>query len=564
MTTAERMDRRRFLAVAAGTAAAAGLVGCGGATKSGRAPGGKATPHAGATIRIPGNAFGFPSPFAYNGGPGYWQMSFVYDTLMWKDSTGNLMGWLASSMNRAADDVTYTFKIRPGVTWHDGKPLTAADVAFTFEYFASQTVSPLVVAQPYGVAHVSTSGTDTVVIRTAGPDVTFAEYVAGSVPIVPQHVWSKVKVAAQDMKPSILVGSGPYQVTSYNGNDGAVAYQAAKNYFLGKPFVSRIELIPMNTDFPALQGNQVDVGGWQESGGILPSELAPFRDSSTYAVQSNVGSISTALYFNLAKGGPLADVRFRRAFAMAVNRADLVNRLYGGDGVAGNPGYIPPGDPYYVNVPQYDYDVAGAKALLEGAGYRTGGNGVRTDHSGKPLAFGLLVSTGPLGVPTAELLVNALGAIGVKLTPKAVPPGPQFYGAKMSGQYDVALAGFPGPGGGGPDTDPDSMRRIFSSKAPPSLVSVTGYRNPTFDAIATEQLATFDVSKRKALIAQMQKIVADDLPALTLTYPTQYNIYRRAAFDAWYFTPGGLGPGVAGWFNKQAFITGRTSGTHIA
>lgn len=564
MTTEERMNRRRFLAVAAGTAATAGVVGCGGAAKPGRVAGSKVTPHAGGTIRIPGNAFGFPSPFAYNGGPGYWQMSFVYDTLMWKDSTGNLLGWLATSMERAPDDVTYTFKIRPGVTWHDGQPLTAADVAFTFEYFASQTISPLVVAQPYGIAHVSTSGTDTVVIRTARPDVTFPEYVAGSVPIVPQHVWSKVKVAAQDMKPSILVGSGAYQVTSYDGNDGAVAYQAANNYFLGKPFVSRIELIPMNSDFPALQGNEVDVGGWQESGGILPSELAPFKGSSAFAVQSNVGSISTALYFNLAKGGPLADVRFRRAFAMAINRPDLVTRLYGGDGVPGNPGYIPPGDPYYVSVPQYDYDVAGARALLDGAGYRTSSNGTRTDPSGTPLAFGLLFSTGPEGAPTAQLLVNDLAAIGVKLTPKAVPAGPEFYGAKMSGHYDVALAGFPGPGGGGPDADPDSMRQIFSSKAPPSLVSVTGYRNPTFDALAAEQLATFDVSKRKALIAQMQTILANDLPALTLTYPTQYNIYRPAAFDAWYFTPGGLGPGVAGWFNKQAFITGQKSGMRIA
>jgi peptide/nickel transport system substrate-binding protein len=489
-------------------------------------------------------------------------MSFVYDTLMWKDSTGNLLGWLASAMNRAADDVTYTFKLRPGVVWHDGRPLTASDVAFTFEYFAAQTLSPLVVAQPNGIAKVSVPDASTVVIRTARPDVTFPAYVAGSLPIVPRHIWSSIKSASQDMSISVLVGSGPYRVTSYNGNDGALLYQAVGDHFLGKPFVSQIQLIPVGNDFQSLQGNEVDEAGWETSGGIQPAQLAPFRDSSAYSTISSIGGFASALYWNLGKGGALADVRFRRACAMAINRADLVRILYGGDGLPGNPGFIAPGAEYHVDVPQYPFDVAGANALLDQAGYRRGSGGTRRDSSGNQLAFGLIIS--PDQAAFAQLLVNALQAIGIRLTPQALPPGPQFYGAKMSGHYDMLLSGFPGPSGGGPDTDPDVMRLIFSSQGPPNLSGATKYHNPTFDALAAQQLATFDVAARKQIVAKMQQIIANDLPVLTLTYPRQYNIARRSVFDAWYYTPGGFGPGIDSALNKQALVTGQKTGLKIS
>ncbi len=113
------MTRRTFVASSAAAAAAIYLGACGGTSS---APGRR-------TLRLAGGGFGFPSPFAYIAGPGYIQMSYLYDTLVWKDASGRIIPWLATRFARSRDGLTYTFELRSGVTWHDGRPLTAEDVA---------------------------------------------------------------------------------------------------------------------------------------------------------------------------------------------------------------------------------------------------------------------------------------------------------------------------------------------------------------------------------------------------------------------------------------------------
>ena len=100
----------------AGMAGMAALTGCGSNKTSTQAGTGRPT------LRLAGTDFGFPSPFSYQRGPGYWLMSYLYDPLLWKDSTGNLLPWLARSYQRSPDGLTYTFQLRPGVRWHDGVP----------------------------------------------------------------------------------------------------------------------------------------------------------------------------------------------------------------------------------------------------------------------------------------------------------------------------------------------------------------------------------------------------------------------------------------------------------
>jgi len=112
------IDRRTFLAGAAGAAGALYLGACGGGSgTSARA------------LHLAGGDAGFPSPFAYSRGPGYVQMSYIYDTLLWTDASGRQLPWLASRVRRSSDGLTYTFELRDNVRWHDGRPLTPADVA---------------------------------------------------------------------------------------------------------------------------------------------------------------------------------------------------------------------------------------------------------------------------------------------------------------------------------------------------------------------------------------------------------------------------------------------------
>ena len=544
------MDRRRFLALVAGTVGAAALAGCGpgrGGTSAGGRP----------TLRLAQGALGFPSPFASNGGPGYNQMSLLYDTLLWKDASGTLLPWLASAHRVSPDGLTHAFDLRQGVRWSDGEPLTADDVVFTFDYYAAQeSLSPPVLVQPpQGIAKVSAPGPGSVEIVLDQPLVTFAEHVAGALPIIPRHVWEAVGDPGAALDTAVLVGSGPYRLASYDDDGGPLLFEARDDYFLGAPFVARIEMNAAEDAFAALLSGAGDAAG---GFGLRDDVLAPFRGSGEFGVVSAQGTWANVLYFNLARETALRDVRFRRAFALAVDRTDLVTRLASGKGLPGNPGFLSPHNPFFAEVPQYGHDVAAANASLDAAGFRLGPDGVRRHPDGTPLRFELRFDGAQVAL--SEILVAALREVGVQLDPKPVQVGPELFGNKLFGGYDLAVLPFPGPAPGGPNADPDVLRVLFSSRMPPSLTGATNYVNRAFDDLAERQRVTADESERRRVVAEMQRMIADDLPVLPLFYPESFVVFRRRVLDEWYFTPGQY-PTADG--NKQLFVTGRRAGTEI-
>ena len=534
--TLRRLPRRQFLRGGMYGLAAAAVAGCVPSTTD---PGDAGS---GPTLRLPGAALGFPSPFAYIASLGYTQASFIYDTLLWKDADGELLPWLARGFERSDDGQTYAFQLREGVRWHDGRPLTAHDVVFTFRYYADNTLGPLVVVQPQGVTEVEALDDHRVRVQLVRPDNTFAEWTAGALPIVPEHVWSEVSDPAAARDRSILVGSGPYRLESYAGDGGALLYVANDDYFLGRPFVPRLEVTPVGNELTALRAGHVDAGT-TDINGARPEVLAPFRSDASFGVIENLAGFTFPLFWNLHRTGPLADGRVRRACAMAIDRDDVVARLTGGNGLPGNPGFLPPDHPFHVAVEQYPADPAGARALLDGAGYGR-------------LRFELLFP-GDL-TPLAQIVIEALGAIDVELVPRAVELGPALFARKLAGEYDMAITLYPGPSGPGPGADPDMLRLIYSSLAPSGLNHADGYANAEFDQLAQQQLSTLDDGERRRLVGRMQQIVAADVPVLPLYYSTLFHIFRRPVFDSWYWTPGGF-PSV-GPYNRHAFVTGATTG----
>lgn len=156
--------------------------------------------------------------------------------------------------------------------------------------------------------------------------------------------------------------------------------------------------------------------------------------------------------------------------------------------------------------------------------------------------------------------MGALRRVGVELRPKPVEIGPQLFGTKLFGSYDLAVLGYPGPSASGPNGDPDVLRQVFSSTLPPSLTGASGYANPEFDRLAEEQRSTFDENQRRGLVGRMQRILAEDLPIVPLFYPETVLLFRKNVLDEWYFTPGQYPTSES---NKQLFITGRKTGTEI-
>jgi len=513
------------------------------------------------TLRLPHGAFGFPSPFASNGGFGFTQMSLLYDSLLWTDGRGDVLPWLASRFDRSADDLTYTFELRPDLTWHDGRPLTADDVAFTFEYYAKLEAlpPPVLIQPPPGVASVRTKGTSTVTVTMEAPDVTFAAQVAGALPIVPEHIWSSVDDPSSAQDADLLVGSGPYQLESYEGDGSPLLYTAVDDYFLGRPFVKRIQYQEVADDFTALLAGTIDSGG---GSGVRNDVVEQFERDPSFEILTGQGATTFPLYWNLDKGGPLADVKFRQACAKAIDRKDLVARLAGGNGEPGNPGFLSPTNPFYAKVEQYAFDGRAANAMLDAAGYEQRGGDTRTGPDGDPLSFELLYGTGTGAdqTPLVELLKSALDRIGVEIKPKPAQFGPALFGTKFTGGYEMAVLAYPGPSAGGPNGDPDLLRQVFSSRTGPSLTGATGYADTEFEELAERQRTTFDAARRKDVVAKMQRIVARDLPVLPLYYPDDVQVYRKSVIDDWYFTPGQF-PTLNN--NKQLFITGVPAGTEI-
>jgi len=537
--------------------------GAGGATGTTKAPAASTAPVPRPSLKLAGGDQGFPSPFAYMRGGGLIQMSYIYDTLLWKDDSGQFIPWLATDYKRSDDALSYTFKLRDGVTWHDGQPFTADDVAFTFAYFRSQTVSPQVISQPLPtISDVTATSPKTVEFRLASPDSEFLGFGGvGSVPIVPKHIWSSIANASQQSDPAVLIGTGPYRLESYSRGQGSYLYTAYDNYFLGKPFVQRLEYRPVGdpTTGPlnSLMTGEVDAAS--PTSGARPEVLAPFTNNPDFVVlKAPPGNSGSALYWNLAKGGALADVQFRQACARAIDRQDLVKRLFGGNGTPGNPGWIPPANPYHADVEQYSFDRTAAEGMLDAAGYkRSTPQGVRQGPDGKPLSFALLV-TSPV-TPVVDLVVNALKAVGVELTPEALDT-PTFNQRVISGNSEMSLIA-----SGGMNTDHGEggyLRQVYSSKSK-TTQHAQGYKNPTVDQLIDQQAATVSDGERKKVVAQIQTMIAADLPLLPLYYADSFEIYRKAAFDQWYYTPGGVASTVPTVDNKQVFITGRKTGTTI-
>jgi peptide/nickel transport system substrate-binding protein len=514
------------------------------------------------TVRVQSwTHLGYPSPFTYTAGPGYWRMSLVFDTLLWPDSTGQQLPWLASSYRHSDDGLVHSLDLR-SVTWDDGQPLTAKDVAFTYDYYMSQTFTPLLIGVPRTKATVVPTADRTVEFRLEQPDATFVQQVLGTMPIVPEHIWSKVSDPMADFGPETLVSTGAYRLASRDEAQDTEAYVAKERYFLGAPYVGRIEMLPAADPLTAVRVGALD-GAASPAEGVRNEVLQPFRDHPEFGLVTRQAGFAFPLFFNLARGGALADRRFRQACLHALNRDDMVKRLLTGNGQPGSQGFLPPSHPDYEPATRaYPFDPAEAERLLDKAGYRRPQAGAeRTYSDGRPLRFTLHIPD-VVPIALAELTASGLKAVGIGVKLERIDLV-RLFGAKLQGSYDLLVTSYPGPSGIGPGGDPDILRGVYSSKPVNPIHQATGYANPEVDRLLDAQRVTVDAAERKRLVQQIQRVVADDLPVAMLYYTDLFFAFRRNVFDQWYFTPGGFGTGIPDVFNKHAYITGRKAGLQV-
>jgi len=483
---------------------------------------------------------GYPSPFAFIplGPGGVVRVSMMFDTLTWKDAKG-IIPWLAERWGVSADGLDYTFTLRPNIPWHDGRPLTADDVAFSYRYFGQH-------AFPWGasdmVERADATDARTVRIRLRRPFAPFLENVAGLLPILPKHVWESVSDPLKFATPAAVIGSGPYRFTSYKEGSSEYQFDAHTAYFRGHPVIDtlRYVLVPLAQGVVGLQTHAADA--------ILATDadvVKAFGQGPQYrALQTQPFSIMR-LIFNVDRP-PFDQPEFRQAIAYALDRQQIAERVTPGNVTVGNPGVIPPGSPWYnPDVPQYPYDPARARALLDTLGLRANGSAMRVTPDGTPLAVDFLADP---AAPDVEIVRVMLAAVGIEA--KLVTADAKARTDLMKNhRFGMALASHIGVGG-----DPDFLRRWYANQAYNAFEDGNVLHNAEFTRLADQQVAEMDVTRRKTLVNQMQMVLATDLPTLPLYHRPFYWLYDPNAFGGWFNTWGGIMDGIPLVDNKLAFL----------
>ena len=499
-------------------------------------------------LTVSGNGdFGFPSVYTISPkGQGYMTLSYIFDTLMWKDESG-LIPYLAEDYSVSEDGLTYTFQLRKGVSFTDGTPFTAEDVKFTFDYMKEHPYKWVSVSMVEEASVVDEHTVEIKLNKTYNP---FLSDVAGSLPILPKHIWENVTEPETFTEPEAAISTGPFILENYDSAAGTYTFKANEDYFYGDVQIDKLVI--------------ANVSGGDSKEALLSGEIAAapnisykaamsLKDSPEYTVLEGPGLSVTRLYFNFDEEA-MAVKEIRQGMYHAVNLDEIVEKAYGGAGYAGSAGHVQPGTPWYnPDVRQYAYDVETAKKMLSEAGAAdSNGDGI-LEYNGEEMSYTLTFTENDEKL--AELLVSYMKAVGIELVPQSADDA-TVKAAISEGNFELAFNTNGSFGG-----DPVFLSR-FATVGADGAPSVTGQGGTTWESeeynrIYNESAVEQDDAKRHQQVNELQEIIAEELPCLTLYYKKAVAAYNNTIFDGFYYTPDGISIAVPFIMNKLVFVSGQ-------
>jgi len=423
-----------------------------------------------------------------------------------------LQPMLATSWTPTKGGTVWTFKLRSGVKFHDGSPLTADDVVYTFQQLsdtkiASNALSTFTgVLDPAGVVKVDAS---TVAFHLQAANGNFPYLVSSdnyNAIIVPKGTnfadWQKT-----------FIGTGPFKLSSYTQNVGA-NFVANPDYWGGAPNLASTAFTFYASQQPqilALQGGTVDVIVQ-----FVPSGASALLNSSSY----NIIKLKSANHRELSMRtdmAPFTDARVRQAIALCLNRPGMVSALLSGDGLVGNDN---PFAPKFVStntsIPQRVQDVAKAKALLAAAGHHNGFSTSLTTEQYEEIP------------ELAQVIAEAATAIGVKITLK-VETQANYYGKASYGNSDWLDAIMSLVDYGDRGVPNVFLEAPLTSGGP---WNAAHFKNPTYDGLVKQYVAAVDLQSQKTIAGKIETLLLDETPlvipywidGLTATSPSVHGV----------------------------------------
>jgi peptide/nickel transport system substrate-binding protein len=453
---------------------------------------------------------------------------------------------LAKSWKVSDDGIVWTFDIVTGAKWHDGKPLTSRDIAFTYKYIIDNKI-PNFINYLKSIDKIDTPDANTLVLTYKHPAATAASDLS-NVFIVAKHKWEKIPGSeAVKYDNAAPLGSGPFMLETWKKNDH-MSFKINDDYWRARLHLKQVVFSFFSSPDPmimSLKKGDIDVIG---------SELTPIA-AKALSRDENVKVLKTPnLYYrhicinssDFGKGHPaLRDPKVRRALAMSVDKEKLVKIIHSG---YARPGLSVVMDaiPFFFNdqISPYPFDLKRAADLLDEAGWKTGTDGLR-QKDGRKLKLKLLViARWPEEMRAAEFIRDWWKKIGVDLTLQSADGGTIL--AELFPEYkqDMYLWGFSG------QPDPNFSLSIYMSSQVQKW-NGAGYKNSEYDQLFEQQSKAVDIQKRQQLIYKMQEIHYRDVPSIVLYYMSSIAAYRSDYLEGFETKMPG---GIISFLNRDNFL----------
>jgi len=469
------------------------------------------------------------------------------ETMQSTPGQGVLKSWEVSP-----DSLTWTCHLNEGMTWHDGEPVTAEDVAFTINYIIDNDMSAFTTATQY-IEKAVVVDPYTVQIICTRPK---ANLLTATLFVLPEHIWSKISpenAANKFENPPPVIGAGPFQVVEWKRGD-YVRLVANKDFHVGSVGPAKIdELLFVQYRNADTMVQDLKAGVLDGAYGVPPAQFASLENTPGVATAKytwfNWDYLAFNCYTGKSRGNPvLLDQRFRAALEYAIDREKIVDIAFNGYAI---PGYtfLPPGqyrDPDYSWQPpdgvRRDSDLARANQLLDEAGYEMGPDGIRLDKRGKPIVLRLWSDNSvPEHQSAAKLIAGWFREVGVGTKLSVLDSGSYYEGIwayegdTFVPDFDMYLWSWAGYVDAGQNFSCFTTSQIENNNE-------FAWSNEEFDRLDEVQMTTLDPDQRAEVVKQQQQVMYEDSPCIVFAHSYRLDAYRTDKWTGWQRAGYGKGP----------------------
>ena len=461
---------------------------------------------------------------------GYTLRYMLYDTLVEEAGISNFVPGLAESWEVSDDGMVWTFKIREGVSFHDGTPLTAEEVAWSLNWTLEN--------EPETFGFYLANFDEVVALDPTTLQVTLTdpvgnmEYLLMYVWILPESVWGGMgydeMMEFEDL--SAGIGSGPYQLVDWVEGEYLIL-EANENYWRGAPAIDEIvyrEFATEDAIVQAMLAGEIDV---IEADSMPAAAVQTLEGESNIQVPILESTVIDELIINSHEDGTqpesLWDPAVRLAIAHAIDKQAIITVAF--LGYADPASVIIPtsmGDWHNSDVQDIPYDIEAGNRVLDEAGFvDNDGDGIREDADGNPLEYRLYATDDASEARILEIISDGLAQIGISAPPTLMDED-SLIALYPDFDFDMIYWGW------GLDPDPDFAMLIFTcDQREEGGWNDSGYCNADFDELYFEQGRTVDHEQRRQMIWDMSAELFEDRPYIMLSYQKNIQAYNSDRFD---------------------------------